>query len=102
MHVVQFFLPMKDNAGRPFAREAFSGVRRELAERFGGVTAYQRSPAQGVWEDEDGGLCREEVVLFEVMDPALDAAWWRGYRRRLEQRFAQDDVLVRATAVRQL
>jgi hypothetical protein len=102
MHVVQFFLPLKDNAGQPFAREAFSGVRRELTERFGGVTAYLRSPAQGLWEDEDGDLCRDEVVLFEVMDPALDVDWWRAYRTRLQHRFAQDAVLLRATESRVL
>jgi hypothetical protein len=102
MHLVQFFLPLRDNAGQPFPREHFSGVRRELTERFGGVTAYLRAPAQGLWEDEEGDLCRDEVLLFEVMDPALDAAWWRGYRNRLEQRFSQDTVLLRATESRQL
>jgi hypothetical protein len=102
MHLVQFFLPLRDNHGQPFARLLFSEVRRELAERFGGVTTYLRAPAQGLWEDADGDLCRDEVVLFEVMADVLDAAWWRAYRAQLERRFAQDEVLVRATATRLL
>jgi hypothetical protein len=102
MHLVQFFLPLRDNARQAFARSAFSRVRRELTERFGGVTTYLRSPAEGLWEDGDGEVCRDDVVLFEIMDPALDEAWWRGYRRGLEQAFGQEAVLLRVTAVRTL
>ena len=102
MHVVQFFLPLADNAGQRFGREAFSGVRRELTERFGGVTTYLRSPAQGLWEDADGDLCHDEVVLFEVMDPELDPEWWRAYRLALQEDFRQEAVLLRATEVRLL
>jgi len=38
-------------------------------------------------------------VLFEVMTPTLDRARWCRYRSSLAQRFAQDEVLVRTTAV---
>lgn len=102
MHLVQFFLPLRDNQGEPFARSLFSEVRCELAGRFGGVTTYLRAPAQGLWEDQEGDLCRDEVVLFEVMAPELEAGWWRDYRAGLERRFGQDEVLVRATATRVL
>lgn len=102
MDLVQFFLPLRDNQGNPFAAAEFAGVRRELSERFGGVTTYLRAPAKGMWEDADGDLCRDEVVLFEVMDSKLDPQWWRDYRRGLEKRFAQEAVLVRATSTRQL
>ena len=102
MHLVQFFLPLRDNHGQAFAGALFSDVRRELAERFGGVTTYLRAPAQGLWEDADGDLCRDEVVLFEVMADDLDADWWRDYRTGLQRRFAQEEVLVRATATRLL
>lgn len=97
MHLVQFFLPLRDNHGEPFGAPAFAAVRRELAGRFGGVTAYVRAPAQGLWEDAEGDLCRDEVVLFEVMADALDSDWWRDYRTTLERRFHQREVLVRAT-----
>ena len=97
MHLVQFFLPLRDNHGEPFGAASFAEVRRDLTERFGGVTTYLRAPAQGLWEDEEGDLCRDEVVLFEVMAEALDVPWWRDYRARLERRFHQQEVLVRAT-----
>ena len=102
MHLVQFFLPLRDNAGHAFPRALFSEVRRELTARFGGVTTYLRAPAQGLWEDDEGAVCQDEVVLFEVMDEDLDATWWKAYREALERRFAQERVLVRASGTRSL
>lgn len=102
MHLVQFLLPVYDNDGQAFAKARFDAVRAELTAQFGGVTAYVRSPAVGAWEDERGAVCRDDVVLFEVMAPAFDRAWWHDYRATLRQRFAQDEVLVRATLVETL
>lgn len=47
MHLVEILLPLNDNEGRPFASEKFSELRQLLTERFGGLTAFSRSPAQG-------------------------------------------------------
>lgn len=102
MHLVQLFLPVYDNDGRPFPKARFDAVRTELADAFGGVTAFMRSPAVGLWEDDDGDVCRDDVMLFEVMVDTLDRAWWRGYRGTLEQRFQQDEVMLRASAVERL
>ena len=71
-------------------------MRRELAERFGGVTFYARSPAVGVWKDEKGDESRDEVVVAEVMAQHQDREWWRLYRETLERRFRQDQIVVRA------
>ncbi len=98
-HLVQFFLPVRGNDGKAFPREAFARVRAELADRFGGVTAYVRSPAVGAWEDDDGDVQRDDVLLFEVVAETLDRDWWRAYRDDLCGRFAQEEVLVRASAV---
>lgn len=102
MHLIQFLLPLKDNAGEAFPKSAFDAVRTELAERFGGVTAYMQSPASGVWADTDGGLVRDDMVLVELMAPTLDRPWWEAYRRKLERQFRQEAVLVRALPIEQL
>lgn len=96
MHLIQLFLPLYDNDGQPFAKTLFDGVRTELTDRFGGVTAFVRSPAVGAWEDDRGEMQRDDVVLFEVMADHVDHGWWAAYRVRLEARFRQDEVLVRA------
>ncbi|QSX77083.1 hypothetical protein [Agrilutibacter solisilvae] len=96
MHLIQLFLPLRDGQCQPFDRAHFARVRTELTEAFGGVTAYQRSPAVGLWEAPDGEVERDDVVLFEVMADQLDHAWWTRYRKELAARFVQDEVMVRA------
>lgn len=102
MHLVELFLPLRDESGAPFPKQMFDAVRDELAEAFGGVTAFTRTPATGLWEDDDGEVRRDEVVLFEVMADQVDHGWWNNYRAVLERRFDQDEVLARATAVERL
>lgn len=96
MHRVEIFLPLADNEGRRFPRDAYRGVREQLVARFGGVTAFTRAPAEGVVVDGDDAV-RDDIVIYEVMTDALDRAWWRGFRAALERDFRQDEILVRAT-----
>ena len=96
MHLVQLFLPLRDTAGKPFPAVLFGAVRNEMTDAFGGVTAYQRSPATGLWEDGDDEVKRDELVLFEVMVESLDRAWWKHYAADLAARFRQEEILVRA------
>jgi hypothetical protein len=102
MHLIQILLPVYDNDGHAFDRALFDAVRTELTERFGGVTAFVRSPAVGAWQDDSGAVQRDDVLLFEVVADGIDRAWWAGYRDGLQRRFRQDEVLVRATAVERL
>lgn len=94
--LVQILLPLYDNDGRRFGEDPFSRTRGELLEAFGGVTAYQRSPARGLWKTDDGEVARDDVAIFEVMTGDLDRAWWESYRRGLERRFRQESIVVRA------
>lgn len=101
MFLVEILLPIYDNEGRRFGAGEFDRVSDELAARCGGVTAFRRSPAEGVWR-EGGEESRDRVVVFEVMAQELDRAWWRGYRDELERRFRQEKVVVRATECEEL
>jgi hypothetical protein len=98
MHLVQLLLPLYDNEGKPFGEASFGKVRQELAERFGGLTAYTRAPAQGLWKDA-GATKRDDIVVFEVMVKDLDVAWWRAYRAVLEKAFRQDEIVIRVQPV---
>ena len=94
--LVQILLPLRDNEGCPFGGDVHGKTRHELLERFGGVTAYQRAPAQGLWKSEDGEVARDEVVIFEVMVDEVERDWWRRYRETLQARFRQDVIVIRA------
>lgn len=98
MHVVQILLPLSDNDRHPFPRDQYDNVALELTERFGGVTAYTRAPAEGRWTGQ-GHTGSEEVVVIEVMVDRLDAVWWTDYRKGLEARFRQQHIIVRAQSV---
>ena len=96
MYLVQILLPLYDNDGHPFDAGEYVRLRAELADRFGGVTAYTRAPARGVWKDDSGETTRDDIVIFEVMTEALDEPWWRAFRQELETRFRQESLIVRA------
>lgn len=106
MHLVQILLPLSDNDGRPFARSEYDAVRQTLTERFGGVTAYSRAPAEGLWkESEDaaaGGVVRDDLVVYEVMVEEIDRGWWSGFGESLRRRFRQEELVIRATPMERL
>ena len=102
MHLIQFLLPLYDNEGQPFKRNLFESVRNELTEAFGGVTAYLRSPAEGAWQAEGGAVNKDDVVIYEVLTPTLDRAWWKEYGEELAQRFRQKEMMIRAIRVERL
>lgn len=100
MHLVQIFLPLQDNSGTRFPGLLFTEVRDELVERFGGLTAYSRTPVEGLWKpSEQRPPSRDAMVIYEVMAPSLDETWWRRFRENLERRFRQESILVRANEV---
>ena len=74
-------------------------TRRELAERFNGLTAYLRSPAKGLWTAPDGHTEQDDVVMVEVVTDTFDRAWWRTYAATLAERFRQESIHLRAMPV---
>jgi hypothetical protein len=99
--LVEVLLPVVDPEGAPFAPALFRAVREELVQRFGGLTAFTRAPALGLWKEDDASRpARDDVVVYEVVTGSLAEPWWAEYRRGLERRFRQERVLVRATTVR--
>ena len=102
MYLIQLLLPLHDNEKQKFPVEYFHNVRRTLAEKFGGVTAFLRSPAVGLWKDDDDDVSHDEVVMFEVISAELDRDWWAKYRKELQERFRQEELLVWASSITRL
>ena len=101
-HLVQILLPIHLPDGSDVPADAFSRVRGELTERFGGVTAYSRNPATGLWKPTDTEIERDLVIMIEVVVDVFDHDWWAQYREQLEQRFGQEEVLARAIAIERI
>lgn len=94
MHLIQILVPLYDNQGNRLSGDLFRTIRAELVARFGGLTAFTRAPAEGLWATEDK-VSRDEIVIFEVMADTLDQPWWTGYRTSLEARLRQELVVIR-------
>jgi hypothetical protein len=101
MYLVQLLLPLRDEDGKPFPRAHYRQIRTLLTERFGGLTAYTRAPAEGLWDDGDA-VAHDDIVVYEVMVRELDRDWWGEYRTGLERHFDQVELVIRATLIERL
>lgn len=102
MYLIQLLLPLYDNDGAALPKSLFAEVRDELVEQFGGLTAYARAPASGLWCEDEDQTVRDDLIVHEVMAPGLDRGWWQAYRASLEIRFRQEQVLIRAHRIETL
>lgn len=98
MHLVEIFLPTSEP-------EKFSGeldkLSIKLTDKFGGMTAFVRSPGEGLWMDQ-GKTERDNVVVLEVMTDELDRDWWQDLRVSLQDRLDQKEIVIRAHAIDRL
>ncbi len=95
MFVVELFLPLEKPDGSPVPAQVFERVKGELTNRFGGVTSYLQSPAEGAWKPDAEQIIHDRVAIFEVMVKDVDTAWWREYRHKLEAELDQHQILAR-------
>lgn len=102
MHLVQLLLPLTGKNGAPLPASHYAAVREELTARFGGLTAYSRAPAEGLWDDGGDRREHDEIIVYEVMADTLDREWWHRFRGDLERRFEQEELVIRAHAVERL
>ena len=101
MHLIQILLPLTDDAGEQFPAEAFEQLARELTEKFGGVTSFTRTPADGRWKAGETTE-HDDIAVVEVMAETVERDWWTGLRRRLEREFDQDEVIIRCQEIQRL
>jgi hypothetical protein len=101
-YLVQLLLPVRDNHGASFPVSHYTALRDELTQRFGGVTAYTRAPAEGTWAADDHSRDTDDIVVYEVMVDRLERHWWAACRRALEARFEQDELVIRAQRMERL
>lgn len=102
MHLIQIFLPLRDNEGKPFPDTLYHQVRGELTRKFHGLTAYSRAPAEGVWKDNENEIAHDDIVIFEIMFEELNEEWWKQYKISLQEIFRQDEIIIRLQEMRLL
>lgn len=98
--LIEILLPLESIDGRAGHPE-FNKVMQELTRKFGGATAFTRSPADGRWKKGEKTV-KDVVIVIEVVIDHVNRSWWRRYAKNLAQRFNQDQVLIRSTRVSRL
>ena len=99
MVLIQMLLPTKSADKVAFSDDLVRLTRKELVDQFGGVTAYTRAPAAGVWTSPEGNAEEDNVVMVEVLSDRFDTAWWHQYAETLKERFGQETIHIRANTV---
>jgi hypothetical protein len=97
--LVQVLLPLTDNGGNPFSEDMLRSIQSELSDKFGGLTAYTRAPARGVWNKGDD-QANDDIVVVEVMTEQVDVAWWKAFKARMERELRQAEVVIRTSNIR--
>jgi hypothetical protein len=91
----QILLPLYDNKGVLFPQDFYRHVSLELTERFGGLTAYSRSPATGFWKDSQDELNVDQIIVYEVIAEKMDKKYWKSLKEILKAQFKQEDIIIR-------
>ena len=90
------YLPLTDNAGRPFPDLAFDAVERRLVAQFGGLTTQQREfPLRGIWQGATR-LYLDQVIVMTVLDFRRHGStrFIARLKRELLQEFEQLEILI--------
>jgi len=95
MHTIQILLPIFNENGEAFPKEYYINLRNEFTEKYGGITAYTRSPASGFWKENGEKTVKDDIIIYEIMADILDKNWWQDCRKRLEHSFHQDEIIIR-------
>jgi inorganic pyrophosphatase len=94
--LVQLYIPLSDDKGEPFPQHYYTKLNTELKAKFGGLTVYDRSPATGLWKD-DQGTVKDQMLIYEVLTSSIDGNYWKEIKKRLEKQFAQKELMVLIT-----
>ncbi|WP_105432420.1 hypothetical protein [Neorhizobium sp. T6_25] len=94
--LVEILLPVIGNR-----ESAYRNIRKQLTEKFGGVTFHANAPAEGLWKDGEETET-DKIIVVEVMVDEIDREWWRRYRQELEAAFEQEEIVIRATPIERL
>jgi hypothetical protein len=96
--LIQILLPTVDGKGTPVPKSKLRTLATDLTDRFGGVTSYPHSPAEGLWQEGETKE-KDEIVVLEVMAGDLDREFWRALKERLEAELYQSEIVIRVHSV---
>jgi hypothetical protein len=73
-HLVQILLPLYTTMMGGAFQTISTKIRTKMTERFGGLTAYTRASAEGLWET-GSTVKQDDIFVVEVMVKSFDRGW---------------------------
>ena len=99
MQLIQILLPIIEKENEDFPKRHYADIRKELTEKFGGITTYTHSPATGLWKETADKTVKDEIIIYEIMASDIDRDWWKSYKQKLEKKFQQEEIIIRTLAI---
>jgi inorganic pyrophosphatase len=93
--LIQLFLPIENEAGKPFPDKYFSAVKQQLTSKFDGLSIYENAPVSGRWKDDKAETIKDRLLIFEVMADELEIPYWEKYKQDLQKQFKQESIVIR-------
>lgn len=97
--LIQVLLPLYDPEGKAFPGKLYAGVKKELTEKFGGLTIYTRAPATGLWKETEKKVTRDDIIIYEVVAKNADKTYWAAYKKSLADAFKQEELMIRCSDI---
>lgn len=101
--LVQLFIPLYDQQGKPFPEKFYTAIHTELSEKFGGLTVYTRSSATGIWKENKQKTVHDKLMVYEVLiEDLADRSYWIKLKSKLENQFSQEELLLLISTVQKI
>ena len=97
--LIQLVLPAYDPKGKRFPKRHYSQLHRKLTDKFGGLTVYDRNPANGFWKQGGGQTVKEKIIVYEVMAAKVDLDFWQKLKGSLLKKFEQNELLITSSKI---
>ena len=98
MREYDVYLPTTKPDGAPIDSAEIDAIKERLVQAFGGYT-HLRQRHEGAWR-VGGVTFRDEVTILRVLDDGRTEFDMGGFKKELEERLAQDAVLIVAREVK--
>lgn len=99
LRMIQIYLPLYDPDGKAFPQRYYEKIKEELNEKFGGLTMYTRSPAEGLWKEDQQKTVKDDLLILEVIASELEQDFWRQYKHNLKKIFKQEELLINCASI---
>jgi hypothetical protein len=94
MKEYDIYVPLSNNDGTPIDPQKLKGLKKRLVDHFGGLTHFQQEN-EGLWK-MGAFTFRDKIVILRVLasDPLEAQTFFAELKREMQQKWAQEDVLI--------